>query len=56
MHTGHLGFGAFLKGLATYCKCTQEEKVKLVFSLFDMENNGFIQKKDMITIVDFSFN
>jgi len=45
-----------LKGLGTYCKCTEEEKVELLFGLYDLDDDGFIQKKELITMVSFINN
>ena len=50
---GYINFTEFLKGLGTYCKCTEEEKVELLFDLYDMDHDGFIQKKELIAMVQF---
>jgi len=48
--TGHLKFPEFVKGIRRCCKSSDEEKIQFLFELYDTNNDGFIEKKDMITM------
>jgi len=50
-YTGNITFAGFLSGLATYCKCPENEKIDLLFKLYDVDNDGYIEKKDLVTMV-----
>lgn len=48
---GHLTLKDLLTGLITYCKSTEEEKIKILFDLYDIDDDGYIQKKELVTMV-----
>jgi len=50
-YTGNITFAGFLSGLATYCKCPENEKIDLLFKLYDVDNDGYIEKKDLVTML-----
>jgi len=50
-HTGLLTFFEFAYGIALCCKSTPEQKIKLLFSLYDFNNDGYIEKKEMVTML-----
>jgi Ca2+-binding EF-hand superfamily protein/tRNA A-37 threonylcarbamoyl transferase component Bud32 len=45
--TGRIDFMEFLQGLAICCKCDDETKVKFLFEMYDLDEDGFIEKKEM---------
>ena len=49
---GHLTLKDLLTGLIAYCKGTEEEKIKLLFDLYDIDDDGYIQKKELVTMVN----
>jgi len=50
-HTEHIDFYEFVQGIATCCTLNEEEKIRFLFSLYDMDQDGFIKKKEMITML-----
>jgi len=50
-HTGLLTFFEFAYGISLCCKSTPEQKIKLLFSLYDFNNDGYIEKKEMVTML-----
>jgi len=54
-HTGLLTFYEFAAGIALCCKSAEEDKIKLLFSLYDFDNDGYIEKKELITMVIFHY-
>jgi len=50
-HTGYIDFPEFIEGLALCCHSTEDEKIHYLFSLYDMDQDGFIKKKEMITML-----
>lgn len=55
-HTGYINFYGFLQGIACCCKSAEDDKVHLLFSLYDMDQDGYIKKKEMITMVSGLFS
>jgi len=41
--------------MALCCKSAEEDKIKLLFSLYDFDNDGYIEKKELITMVFFVY-
>jgi len=50
-HTGYINFFEFVKGIAKCCNSTEDEKIHFLFSLYDMDQDGFIKKKEMVTML-----
>jgi len=48
---GHLNVKDLLTGLMMYCKSTEEEKIQLLFELYDIDDDGYIQKKELVTML-----
>ena len=50
-HTENIDFYEFVNGINMCCNSNEDDKVRLLFSLYDMDQDGFIKKKEMITMV-----
>lgn len=48
-----INFEEFLTGLAAFSKGTIEEKYKIIFDLYDLKQDGVIDKNELVTIVSF---
>ncbi|XP_055341147.1 Kv channel-interacting protein 4-like [Paramacrobiotus metropolitanus] len=48
---GHVSFRAFLSGMSVLSRGTTEEKLQWIFTLYDIDKNGYITKNEMVEIV-----
>ena len=51
--TGRIDFIEFLQGINSCCKCDEEEKIRFLFSLYDLNQDGYIEKKEMLMMVTY---
>ncbi|XP_008482817.1 Kv channel-interacting protein 1-like [Diaphorina citri] len=49
--TGFLNFEDFVKGLSILCRGSEEEKLRWIFCLYDINGDGVISKDDLYNIV-----
>mmetsp|Transcript_6088 Transcript_6088/g.5436 ORF Transcript_6088/g.5436 Transcript_6088/m.5436 type:complete len:215 (+) Transcript_6088:154-798(+) len=49
--TGHINYAEFVKGIRRCCKSEEDDKIKFLFDLYDTNNDGYIEKRDMITML-----
>ncbi|EGG17837.1 calcium-binding protein [Cavenderia fasciculata] len=47
-----INFQEFVCGLSSITRGTPEEKIEFAFSLYDLDGNGYITKKEMETILE----
>uniref|UniRef100_A0A6B2LQV0 EF-hand domain-containing protein n=1 Tax=Arcella intermedia TaxID=1963864 RepID=A0A6B2LQV0_9EUKA len=48
---GHVNFEEFVSGLAIFKSGSTEEKLKFSFRLYDVDGDGFIQKKELLEML-----
>lgn len=48
---GSIGFEEFASGLSLCIKSSREDKLKLLFSLYDLKNDGLIDKDEFLTMI-----
>ena len=54
-NSGEISFREFVFGLSSICpRASTKEKAKFVFSMFDIDKNGFIDKRELSEVLDFS--
>ncbi|CAG9328952.1 unnamed protein product [Blepharisma stoltei] len=53
--SGLIDFDGFLLGLAAFSKGTLEEKYKIIFNLYDLNEDGIIDKSELVTMIHNSF-
>lgn len=40
-----------MSGIRIYCKSGNDEKIKLLFDLYDGDHDGFLEKRDILCMV-----
>lgn len=54
MHNnGCIDLDEFIKGINQYCRVSNEDKYKLLFSLYDLRGDGYVHKSELVTMVSF---
>merc|ERR1719357_1122526 len=48
---GNINFGEFVTGLAGYVRGSTREKLDMLFTLFDLDSQGFITRKDLQSVL-----
>merc|ERR1719334_2693353 len=49
--TGNIDFGEFVSGLAGYVRGTTRDKMNMLFTLFDLDSQGFITRNDLQSVL-----
>jgi Ca2+-binding EF-hand superfamily protein len=49
--TGKIDYEEFVTGLAQCTKSTPEEKLRYLFSLYDLRSDGFIDRSELVSMV-----
>jgi Ca2+-binding EF-hand superfamily protein len=47
----YLDYNEFIEGMLILFCSTFDEKVKIVFSIYDFDNDGAINKNDIVTVI-----
>ncbi|KKY25202.1 putative ef hand domain protein [Phaeomoniella chlamydospora] len=49
-HDGLIGFEEFISGVATLMNTTRDERLKRIFKGYDLDNDGFVCRKDFLRL------
>ncbi|KAB7502779.1 Calsenilin [Armadillidium nasatum] len=49
--SGHITFGDFIMGLSVLLKGSLQERINWAFNLYDINNDGYITKEELVDIV-----
>jgi serine/threonine protein kinase/Ca2+-binding EF-hand superfamily protein len=48
---GHINFEDFIQGLSCCSRGSQEEKLRFLFELYDLRNDGYLDKEELVSMV-----
>eukprot|EP00128_Syssomonas_multiformis_P012762 Colp12_sorted_trinity150504_noHs@237 len=48
---GQIDIGEFLQGLSCFLKGTSSEKLELTFKVYDINGNGYVDKKELFNVM-----
>jgi Ca2+-binding EF-hand superfamily protein len=51
-HTGNIDYEEFICGLAICCRGTLEQKIKLIFQMYDLAGDGSISRPELTTMLN----
>ncbi|SCO72717.1 calcium-dependent protein kinase 7, putative [Plasmodium vivax] len=50
-NTGYIDFEEFIIGIAICCRGTKSDKISVLFDIFDLNSDGYIQKSEMVAML-----
>ncbi|SCM21048.1 calcium-dependent protein kinase 7, putative [Plasmodium chabaudi adami] len=50
-NTGYIDFEEFIIGIAICCRGTKSDKINVLFDIFDLNSDGYIQKSEMVAML-----
>ncbi|SBS83620.1 calcium-dependent protein kinase 7, putative (CDPK7) [Plasmodium ovale curtisi] len=50
-NTGYIDFEEFIIGIAICCRGTKSDKINVLFDIFDLNADGYIQKSEMVAML-----
>lgn len=50
-NTGYIDFEEFIIGIAVCCRGTKNDKINVLFDVFDLNSDGYIQRSEMVAML-----